>query len=64
MTSCLECGDREQSGQFGLCDRCRSERRDRVRAVIQGGDVDELEAVVEVDEDDQESGGQLSLADF
>lgn len=35
MTSnCLGCSTRPQTGQFGLCDQCRRERRDRVRESI------------------------------
>lgn len=34
MSSCLECSNHPQTGQFGLCDQCRQERRERVRETL------------------------------
>lgn len=35
---CLSCSDRDQTGQFGLCDACRDARRRRVRASLASDD--------------------------
>lgn len=60
-TRCLECSDREQTGAFGLCDVCRDDRRERVRASLGAGDdgddagsIDVAAAREQLDEVDRE----------
>lgn len=41
MTSnCLDCGHRPQDTPYGLCEQCKSERRERVRESLRSDDAD------------------------
>lgn len=64
--SCLDCGEREQETQWGLCEPCSEARTERVRASIRDDGADEQPSSADSADatEPTDPSGQLSITDF